>query len=56
MLDREIEEEVMKTLGERADKAIEADKKKTPVKKKATKKKVTRKKATRGKKLEPKTD
>ncbi|MCV0439739.1 MAG: hypothetical protein K5880_14020 [Hydrogenophaga sp.] len=56
MLDREIEEEVLKTLHDRADKAIEADKKKTPARKKATKKKVTRKKATRGKKLESKTD
>lgn len=56
MLDREIEEEVMRTLHDRADKAIEEDKKKTPARKKATKKKVTRKKATSGKKLESKTD
>lgn len=57
MMDREIEEEVVKTLHGRADAAIEADAKKNPTRKKATKKKVTRKKAsTRGKKLEPKTD
>jgi hypothetical protein len=54
MLDREIEEEVVKTLHSRAEAAIEADK--TPAKKKATKKKTTRKKAgTRGKKLGSKT-
>jgi len=49
MLDREIEEEVLKTLHTRADKAIEADKKKTAKKKK-------KKKVTRGKKLGSKTD
>jgi len=51
MLDREIEEEVLKTLHTRADKAIAADKKKTSKKKVSKKKKVSR-----GKKLETKTD
>ncbi len=54
MIDREIEEEVLKTIHKRAEKAIEEDAKKTPAKKK--RKKTTRKKKAvpRGKKLETK--
>jgi hypothetical protein len=50
MLDREIEQEVMKTLHDRAEAAVEADNKKATKKKVSKKKK--KKKASRGKKLE----